>query len=348
MSNKGPRLLAIALAVAGFVVSGVLEYVHAKTYLAPGSKSFCRVDATMDCGVVALSRLSVLGGVPLPVWGAAGFLALAIAIHRRSPLFLPLAATAAIVSVGLLVESLTHVGTICLLCEGVHVLAIGLLILAVWRRRDVDRTTPMRRQALDVLVTPAAMVLLAMLFAPRYWQPLTWQAGVPYPHGTTESGDPWVGAENPKVTIEEYVDYGCPHCAVASNRIRMRLTRDADELRVVRKHKPRTRCTEAGDGCVALRMALCAEAQDKFWEMDSWLFMHAPGKALVDVEGGARALGLDVPTFMACHAAPQTYARAAGMRKAAGKAHIRETPAYVVEGTRVDVGEIADVIDARL
>jgi protein-disulfide isomerase/uncharacterized membrane protein len=349
MTSKGPRLLALVLAAAGFVVSCVLEVVHAKAYLMPGSDSFCRIGETMDCGVVALSRLSVILGVPLPIWGVAGFLALGIAAHRRSKLLLPLSAIAALVSIGLLIESLTHVGTMCLLCEIVHAIAIAIFGVAVIRRRDFDAPGPVGRQAIDVLVTPAAIVLLAMAFAPRYWQPLTWQQGVPYAHGVTEDGDPWVGAEDPKVTVEEYVDYSCPHCAVGSNRMRMRLARESDELRIVRKHKPRTHCTaKVPSTCTALRAALCAGDQDKFWEMDSWLFVHVPGAAEFDPMEGASAIGLDVAAFTACFEATETFERAAEIRKASAKARVRETPAYVIDGKRIDNDKVGDAIDSAL
>lgn len=349
MTPKGPRLLALVLAAAGFVVSGVLEVVHAKAYLLPGSDSFCRIGETMDCGVVALSRLSVIGGVPLPIWGAAGFLALGTAAHRRSKLLLPLSAVAALVSVGLLLESVTRVGTLCLLCEIVHALALAIFAVAMIRRRDFDAPGPLGRQALDVLTVPAAIVLVAMFFAPRYWQPLTWQQGVPYPHGVTDEGDPWVGAESPTLTVEEYVDYSCPHCAVGSNRMRMRLARDPDELRIVRKHKPRTHCTEkVPSTCMALRAALCAGDQDKFWEMDSWLFVHVPGQAEFDPRQGAEAIGLDLAAFDACIADPATFERGAELRKASAKARILETPAYVIDGKRIDNDEIDERIDDAL
>jgi uncharacterized membrane protein len=345
---KGPRYLGIGLSAAGFVVSGVLEVVHAAAYLAPGAESFCTVGETLDCGAVALSRLSVIAGVPLPIWGAAGFLALGVAAHRRSRLLLPLAAVAALVSVALFIESFSHVGALCMLCEAVHVLALALLGVAWVGRKDVDRDTSLGRGALDVLLTPAALVLLTAFFAPRYWQPLTWQEGVPYPHGTDEDGQRWVGAETPEVTVVEYIDYGCPHCAVASNKMRMRLSRDADKLRVIRRHQPRTNCTMAGEGCGALRAALCADDQDKFWEMDSWLFVHVPGKAEVDFSAGAERIGLDIATFEACHTAPETYERAKAERAIAFKRRVRNTPSYVVDNKKVDVEQIHDLLDERL
>ncbi len=346
--SEGPRRLGVLLSVVGFGICALLEVVHASAYLAPTAESICKIGESMDCGAVALSRLSVVGGVPLPIWGAAGFIALGIAALRRSRLFLPLAAIASIVSIGLFIESVSHVGSLCVFCEAVHVLCLALLGVAWVARKDVDTSASWGKTAIDVLVTPVALVLLAALFAPRYWQPLTWQTGVPYAHGTDDEGRRWVGAENPVVVVEEYVDYGCPHCAVASNKMRMRLARSHDELRVIRRHQPRTNCTQAAGGCGALRAALCADDQGKFWEMDSWLFIHVPGKERVDFTAGAEAIGLDVAAFEACHGAPETFERAKAERQIAFKKRIRNTPAYVVDKKHVDVEQIHDLLDDKL
>lgn len=347
MKDRGPRLLATLLAVAGFVVSGVLEYVHAKTYLAPATDSFCKVGADFDCGAVALSRLSVILAVPLPVWGAAGFWAMGVAAWRKSKLLLPLATVATLASAGLLAEELLHVGSICLLCEGVHALSLLLLIVALWWRKTftnaIDRDT-----IVSGLVLPAALPLLAMVAAPRYWQPLTWQDEVPHATGVTEDGHPWVGAQEPVVVVHEFIDYGCPHCALASNRMRMRLVSDGDEIRVVRRHEPRMRCKTTNRGCIKLRAALCAGEQDAFWRMDSWLFVHAPGNANLDTVEGARSLGLDTEAFARCLEAEETYQQADAHAREARKLRIRATPTYIVDGEKYEPGQIQELLDDRL
>ena len=65
-----------ALAALGLTLSLVLEFLHVRAYLAPTTSSFCAVGEHLDCTTVALSRYSVLLGVPVPLWGAAGFLAI--------------------------------------------------------------------------------------------------------------------------------------------------------------------------------------------------------------------------------------------------------------------------------
>lgn len=342
-----PRVLPVVLAGLGLAVSIVLEQVHVKTYLAPGVDSFCSVGQTFDCNQVALSRLSVVLGVPMPVWGIAGFLALLLAACHRLRLLWPLAGLATLASVGLLLEELLYVGAVCLLCEAVHVLALLLAGVAFWwhRRRGLPFT---RELWLPVAGLPATVVLATALFVPPYWAPLTWQNGVPHPHGEDAEGHPWVGAEDPVITIEEFVDYGCPHCAVATNLTRRRLSAHGDRLRVVRRHQPRMRCHDRNKGCLSLRAAYCAGQQGKFWEMDAWLFIHAPGKAEVDVVEGARVLALDEPSFVLCLQDPATYTWADAEAKAARKLKIDVTPTYRVDGRVVTPQELDAMLDERL
>lgn len=342
-----PRALPVTLAALGLVVSIVLERVHVATYLAPAADSFCSVNQTFDCNEVALSRMSVVLGVPLPLWGVAGFLAMLLAAWHRLRLLWPLAGLATLASVGLLLEELLFVGAVCMLCEAVHLLALVLAGVAFWwhRRRGRPMTPTLW---LTVGGLPAAVVLATAFLVPPYWAPLTWQDGVPHPHGEDAEGHHWVGAEEPAITVEEFVDYGCPHCAVATNLTRRRLAAHADRLRVIRRNQPRMRCNEANRGCVTLRAAHCAGQQSKFWEMDAWLFTHAPGKAEVDVVEGARALALDEPSFVLCLQDPATYAWADGESKAARKLKIDMTPTYRVDGRVVTARELDALLDDRL
>lgn len=346
MSKEVPRLLPTLLAAAGLVVSGVLEWVHVKTYLVPSADSFCNVSETLDCGTVALSRFSVLLGVPMPLWGAAGFLAMLVAAWNRLRILFPLAVFATLASVALLLEELLHVGAVCLMCEVVHGLAL-LLAIASWRHRRDGRPLT-RADWLPVAGLPAAIVLTTALLIPPYWAPLTWQSGVPHEHGLDDDGHEWVGAVEPVLTIEEFVDYGCPHCAVATNRTRRRLAREGDRLRVVRRHQPRMRCNERNKGCLKARAAKCAGQQDKFWEMDAWLFAHAPGRGDVDVLDGARTLELDEPSFVLCLEDPATYQWADEESRAARKLKITATPTYRVDDRSLTPEQVEALLDERL
>ncbi len=341
------RSLPLLLATLGLAVSGVLEWIHIKTYLLPSVDSFCSIDETFNCGQVALSRLSVVAGVPMPIWGAAGFLAMMVAAWKRLTLLWPLAAVSALISVGLLLESVLHVGAVCLMCEVVHLIAVVLAIVA-WRSHRRHGSPAGPGTWFSMLGVPVTLLLCTAFIVPRYWAPYTWQTEVPHAHGVTDEGLHWVGAENPSITVEEFVDYGCPHCAVATNITRRRLASHDDELRVVRRHQPRMRCTEINKGCIGVRSSYCAHKQGKYWEMDAWLFANMPGRGDVDVLEGAKALGLDEPSFVMCLQDPATFDWANKEAKAARLLKVIETPTYRVDGKKMMLKELDALLSERL
>jgi uncharacterized membrane protein len=333
------------LAAAGILASLVLEVVHVRAYLDPTVSSFCAVGEGFDCDTVALSRYSVILGVPLPLWGVAGFTGMLAAAVRGSRLLLPLAGFATLASIALFVEELVDIHSICWLCSIVHLAAIALLVVA-WRGRKQLSSPPTRQMALE-LGLPAAILLGSSLVVPPYWSLVSWKSGVRYAHGVDEEGRPWIGAENPTITVIEYVDYGCPHCAVATSKMRMLMADHADDIRLVRHHQPRMRC-KLGLQCQYARAAICAGQQDKFWQMDDWLFRHAPGHESVDLAQAATDIGLDHAALMACIDLPETYAAADRDAKAARKAKVNETPAYAIEGEKLLPGEAHARIRERL
>jgi protein-disulfide isomerase len=276
-----------------------------------------------------------------------GFLAITVAATRRSKLFFPLAAAAAAASLLLLVESLVAIRSLCLLCEGVHLVSFALAWLA-WRERGAAREIT-RDDAIAIAAIPAAMLVAARLFVPPYWAMIVWKSGVPYPSGIDDDGNHWIGAVDPAVTVHEFVDYACPHCAIAAGRMRMKVADNPSKLRVVRRHQPRVKCLgESPLVCVALRAAMCAGEQDKFWEMDSWLFARNSGKLKVDLAQAAEELDLDLAQMEACMTAPATWERARAEAEAARKAGIKATPGYVVDGEKLDSKELAALLDERL
>jgi uncharacterized membrane protein len=341
----------VFLAAVGLVLSIVLEVIHVRAYLDPSAASFCSVGERFDCDAVALSRASVIFGVPTAVWGFAGFLALLIAAWQRSPLLLPLAAIAAIGTTALLIVGLTSNATLCLVCEAVHIVSLALLLVA-WRRRDPGGwpaiKTALGKQAID-LAWPLMIVVLVGLFAPPYWVLVSWKSGPRLDHGVTAEGHRWIGADDPELVIHEYVDYSCPHCAVASSRMRMKVGQHASSLQLVRHHYPRMRCMPAlPDRCLTARAAVCAGEQDHFWEMEDWLFHHAPGVARVELEPAIDELDLDAAAFETCMADQAVFERLDVEVKAAHKLKIREVPAYVVDGETMTEAEIRTLIDDRL
>jgi uncharacterized membrane protein len=335
----------VVLATAGLGLSVGLEALHVRAYLDPAASSFCALGGPLDCDSVALSRASVVLGVPLAIWGIAGFAALLIAAIQRSRLLLPLAAFSAAVSVVLLLQELFEVGSVCLLCEAVHLCAAALAVVA-WRRRR-SAALPTRRGLAAQLGIPAILVVGTWLFVPPYWVLVSWHSGTRFATGEDELGRPWIGAESPTVTVVEYVDYACPHCAAAASRMRLLVGEHPAEIRLVRHHQPRMRC-RLGHQCQYARAAICAGSQGKFWEMDDWLFRHAPGRPTLDLGHAARDVGLDVASLQQCVEAPSTFESAELFGQRARDAGVRATPTYDVEGEQLTLQDALERVRSRL
>jgi len=322
---------ALVVALIGLGLSLGLELIHYRAYAAPAATSFCAVGAKLDCTSVALSRWSVLFGIPVPLWGATGFLALLLAAWQRSRWLLPLAAFATLASVALLVIELASIGAVCLFCEGIHLASVILLILAWRSRHSLDRPL-VDRGDLVLIFAPAVGTLVALaLFLKPYWGAFSWKGDVPFTQGKTEEGFPWIGAKEPKLTVHEFTDYSCPHCKVVSSHTLRILAEHPNELRVVRRQYPRMICPQGSKAhCQLSRIAYCADEQGKFWQADRWLFEFGTGRHEVDVGAAARGIGIDEQRLRACIERPDIYTKAEEASRFARKKRIMGTPYYIV------------------
>jgi uncharacterized membrane protein len=339
------RSLIVALALAGALASAWLEIVHYRAYMLPGDESLCALGGRFDCTSVALSQFSLWLGVPLPVWGFVGFSAIGVCAWQRSRWLLPLAFVAALTGVLLTTVSGWAIGAWCVICEATHVLSFAILALT-WRAR---KALAQSYAFDDALVTgaPALGVLLAVrLFVPPYWG-LTLGSTLPFAHGHTAEGDPWIGATEPTLTLEEFVDYTCPHCRAASALSLRRVAAHPRELRIVRRHWPRIPCQPASTTrCLPLRIALCADEQDRFWQADRWLFDHSRGGNVPELSAAASDLDLDAERLAACIGRPSTFERAALETKRAKARRLPGVP-YYAQGDRIATSATASAwIDA--
>jgi protein-disulfide isomerase/uncharacterized membrane protein len=75
-SKKSLYVIMLLVALAGLAVCGELSLLHWQVNNLPGFVSFCAVSETVNCDTVALSRFSVVLGVPVSTWGILFFLAL--------------------------------------------------------------------------------------------------------------------------------------------------------------------------------------------------------------------------------------------------------------------------------
>jgi predicted DsbA family dithiol-disulfide isomerase/uncharacterized membrane protein len=296
MPKRLPFWTTIAVSLLALASSAVLlvDYVRR-------GPVFC--DGAGGCSSVRQSALAYPFGVPLPVFGIAGLLAIALAAlipGRRARIFQATVATGgATVALGLIGWQVAK-HTLCPYCmavDGSMVVLAGLSIARAVRGWD----PPLGR------VEPgfAASAMLLAIGAPL---------GVGFTRASPVSaGLPDVIAEElrkaprGKVTVVDFVDYECPFCRMTHKELAPLLAAREGKVHVVRKNVPLRMHPHAMD---AAKAACCAEEMGKGDAMADAL-VSAPSEALTaeGCEDIASSLGLDRVRFHACVASPETEAR---------------------------------------
>jgi protein-disulfide isomerase len=100
------------------------------------------------------------------------------------------------------------------------------------------------------------------------------------------------GAPNAAVTLVEYADFQCPHCAAAHPNLEEVLRQRAEAARLVFRHFPLTNVHPYAD--LAAETAEAAGDHGYFWEMHDWLFEHQEQLDPVHLALGAEQVGLPV------------------------------------------------------
>jgi thiol-disulfide isomerase/thioredoxin len=142
-------------------------------------------------------------------------------------------------------------------------------------------------------------------------------------------GAPIRGGANATVTLVEFSDYECPHCAAAAPVLRDIEREFGDRLKVVHMHFPLSGHAHA---MAASRAAVAAGRQGKFWEYHDLLFANQSALETANLEQYATRVGLDLTRFRADIAAQETEARVAADRREGERLQIGGTPAIYING----------------
>jgi protein-disulfide isomerase/uncharacterized membrane protein len=152
-----------------------------------------------------------------------------------------------------------------------------------------------------------------------------------------DGSEPIMGNPNGHYQIVEYADFGCPHCAHAKKEFN-ELVRMNPEVAVRFRYFPLSGACNAAlpesppDRCYAAFAAECAHKQGKFWEMATQLFDNMGAFDLPQLTAMAQNVGLDVPTWEACVASPDTEAAVRRNADAGASLGIQGTPAIYLRG----------------
>lgn len=144
-----------------------------------------------------------------------------------------------------------------------------------------------------------------------------------------DPGDPWLGAEQPAVTIVVFVDYQCPYSKRLVPTLYELAALYPDDLRIVLKHNPLPMHTNAR---FAAMTAVAAMRQGRFWVMNDALFEGQADLGRSAVLGYAGRLGFDLPQLEAALDDPAVAARVDADMAQAERLGVRGTPTMLING----------------
>jgi uncharacterized membrane protein/predicted DsbA family dithiol-disulfide isomerase len=77
-TGRGLLLVVVLVSLVGLGATTYLSVLHWQVHNQPGHESFCAVSEAVNCDTVALSRFSVIFGVPLSTWGIIFYLVMIV------------------------------------------------------------------------------------------------------------------------------------------------------------------------------------------------------------------------------------------------------------------------------
>jgi len=121
---------------------------------------------------------------------------------------------------------------------------------------------------------------------------------------TVTAADPVLGPTNAQITIVEYADFRCPHCAETNFELKKIREAYPDKVLLVWKDFPFL--PPVNVTWLAHEAARCAEKQGKFWEYHDALFMNQDDLSRENLLALAKEFKLDENLFVQCLESGQT------------------------------------------
>jgi len=383
MALKRAALATCAIALIGLAIAGNLAYLHAKLTTGEGYVSWCTINQDVNCDVVLVSEYADFLGVPVAYLAVLTYLGIAAAAlvvltttraSRRRQLASALFAVgvwSVVFSLYLLYVSLFVLHTVCLLCSGLYVVNLALLVSTAllypagrvagreqqaWQGRTRLIALASAGTALVLLgvvgwkASKGEQVLSAEEIKQRDPDFYAWYAKLPMA-GSEIPGGHTKGQADALVTVSEFSDFECGHCANAYRSLKKVLPRYQKDVQVRFHHFPLDpACNPAVKhslhqyACLAAMAAECAGAQGHFWEYHDLLFENQSKLDRDSLLDYAQRLGLDRVAFLACldsDAPRQAIARDVAEGRRLG---IESTPTFFLNGRTITGAPRADAL----
>ncbi len=380
-------LPALLFAISGIAVSAVIESIHAELQADVTYTSFCNINSgincdkvlTSDCAYflcVTVSRwallfyVAVTGGLAAAVW-------LAKARQRETAARWVFGATALGLSfsVYMAVVSFFVLNTVCLMCSALYVVSLGLFFSA-WRLRtvaSVARTGHAKAAAgasgdrnVVAIGVGAGLLLVVSALASivgagggkrlsaaeiREQKPGVYRWFRERPTVTVSPGGHARGPADAPVTLVEFSDFSCPHCARLDATIAQMMRDEKPAVRVVFRHfplsadcNPAAKATIHAAACLAAVASECAAEQGEFWQYQHTLFSNQDRFARAELVAYARDLGLDIDAFDRCLEGDEARERVRRDAEEGARLGVQSTPTLFLNGRRIEGAPKGDVL----
>jgi protein-disulfide isomerase/uncharacterized membrane protein len=376
-------LAALFFATAGLLISFYSAYTHYQNYTDPLYSSFCAISQSINCDTVAQSPWSIMFSIPVAWWGILFYLffLLILLTENRYNLaawrgWLLVMSISSAVTLGLAGIAVWKIKSLCLVCLATYAVTFGLTYICWLGKRRckeaIDKgaekiSAPFNQKlALRNYSVATGVFLIGLIllygFLPRYWLLSAAETAADIstlPHGLTEDGHPWIGAEKPVLTITQFSDYQCFQCSKMYFFLRNLLAAHPDTLRLVHRHYPLDHEVNSvvvpepfheGSGKLA-KVAILAALRDKFWQTNDLLYAMIRSKRdkikTIPLKEIADKTSLDINELTAALTHPAIKSRLAWDIREGMKLKITGTPAFLIDG-HVYQGQIPPEILKKL
>lgn len=352
--------LLILLTISGIFTSAYLAHSHYRNFTDLAYQSFCAISPAINCDTVAQSPYSIIFNLPVAAWGTFCYIiSLIILLYRRptknryitTAILLSYMAICSIASIGLALISIFAIHSYCLMCIALYAINLATLYL-LWlcnQRSNENFISILKKEIILINTNRKTVIFTSLLLAasfaliynnyPKYWAFDKINQKINIKTGVTLDGDPWIGAENPKITIIEYTDYLCFQCAKMHNHLRNLINIYPDKLRLVHRHFPLdskfnpfvTNNIHPNSGLFSI-FTIIAQKQDIFWQANDSLFYAARTEKSVNLNEIATKLGLDISEITTNNIKENTKIKLLQDITSGVKLNITSTPSYNIDG----------------
>ncbi|PIE67570.1 MAG: hypothetical protein CSA23_03035 [Deltaproteobacteria bacterium] len=352
----------VMIGLIGLADSIYLSISHYRVYTDMTYQSFCAISRAINCDTVSQSPYSILFNLPLSVWGILGYLfvlaLMAVAWNHRNTkkniwptlFFISLAFSIHSLALGLI--SSLIINSYCIMCIVSYAVNFAMLFYCwlIYRRFESDSMingfwTDLKgyarqpRRTIVFLSAFALLILAAYAMIPSYWHMDVKLSTAGMATGRTADGHPWIGAEQPELTITEFSDYQCFQCKKMHFYLRQLIADNPGRIRLIHRHFPMDHNVNPivnapfhiGSGKLA-KIALFALEKEKFWEVNDHLFHLNEEKKTFNLRKMAADVDLDVVMLAASVNHPYIKARLSQDIREGMKWGMTGTPGFVIEG----------------